>query len=89
FDTLSALMQDEARSPSVATVAMNRLEKPPVSAQELPARIRLATLMAWHYEEELRAGNALLERLVPIRTLVDELEASTPVQAQLDLATAM
>lgn len=89
FDTLSALMQDEARSPSVATVAMNRLEKPPVSAQELPARIRLATLMAWHYEEELRAGNALLERLVPIRTLVDELEASTAVQAQLDLATAM
>lgn len=89
FDALHELMQGEQRWPNAATLAMSRLQKRRTSAQEVPARIRLATLMAWHYEGEIRAGNALLERLVHVGTLTDELEASAPVQAQAEFATAM
>lgn len=89
FDELYELMQGEARWPNAATLAISRLKKPRTSAQEVPARIRLATLMAWHYEEEIRAGSALRERLGHVRTLTDELEASAPVQGQEEFATAM
>ncbi len=90
FDALHDVMQGgEARSPNAATLAMSRLEKPRTSAKEAPARIRLATLMARHYEQELRAGGALRERLGHVGTLTDELEASAPVQGQDEFATAM
>ncbi|WP_422647663.1 F-box domain-containing protein [Cupriavidus sp. H18C1] len=82
FDALHQVMQGEASSPNAAALAMRRLETPRTSAQEGPARIRLAMLMAWHYEREIRAGGALRERLGHVRTLTGELEASAPVQGQ-------
>lgn len=89
FDALSELMRGEPRSPHATTLAIRWLGKTRTNLYQVPARIRLATLLAWHYEEEIRTGSALVERLGHVGTLTDELGASAPVQAQADFAIAM